>query len=167
MTGEVRLRVLVTCSQTTACPSWCDRSPPEMATMVPFLLVPTWQYPVRRWGVFLHLIECGLACDCFCSGDPKNTVEVMLKARSYVVLNLPPEFLEMLVLGTFLLGIQPLYCEAQGSWSSHLIDSPAATWLLPSYERSQVSQPIHRMISSNKLLFWAIKFWVGFLHSNR
>ena len=38
-------------------------------------------------------------------------MEVMLKARSYVVLDLPPGFLEMLVLGTFLLGIQPLYCE--------------------------------------------------------
>ena len=63
---EVRLRVLVTCSQTHCLPlpdvvDHLQRWPPS----VPFLPVPKWPYPIRRWSVFLQLIECGLACDCF------------------------------------------------------------------------------------------------------
>lgn len=67
---EVRLRVLVTCSQTHCLPlpdviDHLQRWPPWV-----LLLVPTWQYPARRWGVFLHLIEWA-SLWLLCSGDPR------------------------------------------------------------------------------------------------
>lgn len=135
---EVRLRVLVACSQTHCLPlpdvvDHPRRWPPS----VPFLLVPTWQYPFRRWVYFsIWLNVSQLVTALFWRS--KNTMEVILKARSHVVLDLPPGFLEMLALGTFLLGIQPLFCEKPKFHGEHMVDSTAATRLYL-YERSQVS----------------------------